>query len=572
MTLKSNPGDTLPSIADEARAVIDRLLLKAEELVRSDPEQALRLADQAATACKRYPFDVVPYQKGLARSLHASASAYLDLANYGLALKLYSDALAIYQEIKDQSQIAAQLNNIGIIYAYCGVYDEALANLRAAESLLTERTPLDLKAEILNNIGFAYVTLGDYANAVPYLLKSLEAANLMKQGDKSANLIVQANIHDSLCQAYLALNNLDAALAAGLTSTALCHQSGDLRKEAEYLLSLGEVYVRLKDPEHAISCYQRSLGLARGHGFRREEADGLRKMGTLLSRSGDSVQAKRLLSEALSIAQEINIPREVYECHQALSSLYKQAGEFEKALEHYESFHQIKETLFNDQSDQRIKNLEMIHQVEQARRESEIYQQKSIELQKEIDERKKAQELTEVYARIDSLTGVFNRRHFFAIAQERIHDTFQQQAPLSILIGDLDHFKAINDRFGHLEGDRVLTAIAHKISAMLRKDDIVGRYGGEEFVILLPVTNADLAILVAERLRASIATMKISADYPALRTTISIGIASLQGDLGQDEQSLERLLSEADQAMYAAKRLGRNRVIAFPLEEKNPEE
>ena len=552
-----------PRKVGEARSAIDRTLELAEGLIDTNPDQALRLADQAAAACQMHPFERKPYQRGLALSYRISASAYLNQGDFGQALKFHSKSLAVFRAVNDRAKIASQLNNIGTVYAYCADYAETLKHLRAAETYFDERTPADLKAQILNNIGFTYVVLGDNAHALPILMRSLEAAQSVPDAGLYKNLIALANIYDSLCQAYLVQHDLEAALQAAMKSTAICRQIGDLKKEAEYLLILGEVYSQMGNLEQASDCFQQTLTLAREHGFRREESEAYRRLGILHGSLGDYAQAIRLLEDALAIASEIKIQREVYECHQAFANLYKEEREFEKALEHYEKFHQVKEMVFNDQSDQRLKNLEILHQVEQARREADIHQLKSIELQREIEERKKAQELAEILASTDVLTGVFNRRHFFALAEHWIEESLRKQTPLSTLIIDVDHFKMINDRYGHQVGDRALAAIARKISSTVRKVDIVGRYGGEEFVVLLPETDPNVAEIIAERLRSVIETLEISPANPDLRATISLGIAGLDSSDAPDELLLEKLLEQADQAMYAAKRLGRNRVVNF---------
>ena len=553
-----------PLKVSEARKEIDRLIDLAEKAVDKAPEQAIRLAEQASAACQAPPFDKKPYLKGLADSYHTSASAHLNQGEFGQALKFHTDCLSVYQAINNRPKMASQLNNIGIVYAYCGNYAEALDHMRAAEKFLGDRTPLPLKAEVLNNIGFTYVVLGDYANAIPILLTSLATIKKVRHVAKSRHAIKQAHIYDSLCQAYMAQNDLGAALQAGMKSTAWCKEIGDLKTESEYLLILGEVYLRMNNQDEADTHYQQALVLARVHGFRREESEAYRRLGILHSLQRQYAQANQFLSDALAIASEIKIKREEYECHQALAALFKATGEFEKALQHYELFHQIKETVFNDQSDQRIKNLEMLHQVMQARREAEIHQQKSIELQREIVERKRAYELVEHLASTDSLTGIYNRRHFFSLASQQIAIAIQAQAPLAAIILDVDHFKMINDHYGHQEGDRTLTTIAQKISATLRNEDVVGRYGGEEFAVVLPQTDRDQCLAIAERLRAAVETLVISPSHPDLKVTISLGIATLSpGAPFEPHLMLERLLDHADQAMYAAKRQGRNRVSVY---------
>jgi len=549
----------------KTKAAIDQQLLRAQDLVKSDPKQALQLSEEAGVACQLPPFNKRPYLAGLARSYYARASVYLERADYGQSIRFFSDCLTIYQTLKDHRQIASQLNNIGIVFAYCGAYDEALKNMLAAEKYISPEFSQEFKAEVYNNIGYTYVALGNFQVAIPFLLISLQIAESL-DSEQPTNLTVLANIHDSLCQAYLAMKELEPALQSGIRSVDCCRKNEDYKKEAEYLLSLGEVYLLQENFPEANACYQAALQLARQHGFRREEADALRRQGELHSRQGHWELAVELLQTALVIAREIKIQREVYECHYALAKIFKSTKQFENALEHFEQFHQLKETVFNDQSDQRIKSLTMIHQLEQARRETQIHQQKSLELMHEVEERRKAQELAEHISRIDSLTGMFNRSYFFARVQQHISESNPDREPSSILIMDLDHFKRVNDNYGHLEGDHTLISVTTRINQVLRKDDIVGRFGGEEFVVFLPRTSLEMAQTIAERIRLAIEELVVSPSCPELRVTTSIGVASLQAGGKQEKLLLEQILYQADQALYLAKSQGRNQVCIFTQE------
>jgi two-component system cell cycle response regulator len=160
----------------------------------------------------------------------------------------------------------------------------------------------------------------------------------------------------------------------------------------------------------------------------------------------------------------------------------------------------------------------------------------------------------------DQLTGLHNRRYMSRHLDTLIDSAKKSEKPIAFLILDIDYFKAVNDTHGHDMGDEVLREFAHRISANVRGIDLACRYGGEEFVVVMPDTDMSLAWSVAERLRASVETapFHISRAPHTLGITISIGIAGSEGS----NDSSEALLHRADQALYKAKRDGRNRVVA----------
>ncbi|MDR7270528.1 diguanylate cyclase (GGDEF)-like protein [Pelomonas saccharophila] len=151
----------------------------------------------------------------------------------------------------------------------------------------------------------------------------------------------------------------------------------------------------------------------------------------------------------------------------------------------------------------------------------------------------------------DSLTGALTRRALFTTGEAELSRARRQGRPLSVLMLDLDHFKQINDEHGHLVGDRVLADFVERAHAVLRRPAVLGRYGGEEFVALLPDTDAEQALAVAERLRASPA-----ADAALPRCHVSIGVAT-----AQFEDTLDSLINRADAGLYQAKARGRNQVV-----------
>lgn len=163
--------------------------------------------------------------------------------------------------------------------------------------------------------------------------------------------------------------------------------------------------------------------------------------------------------------------------------------------------------------------------------------------------------LMQTYKTQDPLTDALNRRAFVTELEKEVGYARRHNEPLSLLMFDVDHFKQINDRFGHIAGDRVLRAIAARVREVKRKEDAFARFGGEEFVILLRATDAKRAYATAERVRVAVESLEVEVDGYPVNCTISVGAATL----GEGADSAEGLVNLADKRLYRAKDLGRNR-------------
>jgi two-component system cell cycle response regulator len=160
----------------------------------------------------------------------------------------------------------------------------------------------------------------------------------------------------------------------------------------------------------------------------------------------------------------------------------------------------------------------------------------------------------------DALTGIYNRRYMDDHLKHKIAEIAQTAKPVSVMIFDLDHFKKINDTYGHASGDRILKGVAERVATSIRDIDLLARYGGEEFVVIMPNTPAEVAVTVAQRLcdRLAEKTFAIPGRSDGLAVTASIGVATTMDPV----ETVDGVLGRADAALYAAKQAGRNRVCA----------
>jgi diguanylate cyclase (GGDEF)-like protein/PAS domain S-box-containing protein len=175
----------------------------------------------------------------------------------------------------------------------------------------------------------------------------------------------------------------------------------------------------------------------------------------------------------------------------------------------------------------------------------------------DMTQQKKVEAQLRELATLDALTGCFNRRHFLELGSTEVERAARYSRPVSVAMMDADHFKNINDCFGHAEGDRALRAIAEACRRTMRKSDVFGRFGGEEFIVLFVETELEPARLATERMLAEVAALTLEHEGVPIPLTLSAGVAERR-----DNETLEALIKRADDALYLAKKEGRNRVVS----------
>ena len=182
----------------------------------------------------------------------------------------------------------------------------------------------------------------------------------------------------------------------------------------------------------------------------------------------------------------------------------------------------------------------------------------NLELQQALEREKRL-------ACTDGMTGLCNHRYFFELAAREFHAAVRHRHPLAFLMFDMDDFKKVNDTLGHAAGDKLLVRVAQTAVAQVRASDVVARYGGDEFIVMLPYASAQQALHVAERIRAGVATLRVETDKDPFAIMVSNGIAEIRHE--PVDENVERIIQRADEALYKAKQSGRNRTVIFGQDE-----
>lgn len=518
---------------------------------RGDPEEAVARFARALELQRE-----LGLARDVATSLNNLGFVYsTDLAQYDVALEHHHDALAVRERLGDSSTIALSLNNIGIVHARMGqhplarsYYERALAIRRA----LAERARI---AATLDNIAESYRDEGD----LPRALASHRDSYLIRRTIDDPSALATA--HRNLGSVYAAL---------GLGDSARVHLTEALR-----------------------------LGEAMGdHGLR---VRNLLALAAFEQRLGRVIAAESLSRRALQVAEAMPSRDLVRRALESLAAAQEARGEYRAALATHRRFKATSDSIFTEGTGRRIAGLE--RKYEAVRRERALAALQRAEAEQALTAQRRTVQrnsfaalalllaiglylvhrrrtertaLAEELSVTDPLTGVRNRRFVQQTIASDVSGVARRHrasppgvvpadSDVVFLLIDIDHFKRVNDQYGHAAGDRLLQAVARQLTAILRDSDVVARWGGEEFLVVSRFTNRDRAPELAERIRRKIETLETTLPGGAvIRVTCSIGFAAFPFSRSAPESvGWEGVVSIADLACYAAKRDGRNAWATF---------
>ena len=516
---------------------------------------------------------LVAHGDGASRALIARGAEHEQAGRLAEAATAYEAARATAERSGDREALAEALAQIGYLQYYRGEMNEALVNLQRAYDLA--RAAGDEKAQraILGNIAHVYADtkVGQYDRAIEYYRQ----------------LLAQ-------------------------------HQaSGAGEGVADTLYNIGSTYERKNDLGAALDFYRRSLAAEERLGRAEEAAYVKRSIGATLGKLGQYDQALPVLDDALRVLAARNDRNGVINVRQSRGIVHRRAGNLSAAIADLEAtrawYTQQKNSRFLEKTEEELAlvyaasgrwrdayDARTRHAALQRELAEKLREEHTSRLRVQFDTERKEQEnralvrqnaaaarirrlqtvililaaaivavLAYLMVRLtrdrhrmrdmamtDELTRLPNRRHFLAVAEEQLQHARAANAPLALIAFDIDHFKRINDTWGHAVGDAVLQRVAQACRGALRPNDHIGRTGGEEFMALLPGASEADALAIADRLRAAVEALGFGGLAPTLRVTISAGVATRDG-----EDTLARLSAVADELLYRAKELGRNRVV-----------
>lgn len=464
------------------------------------------------------------------------------------------EAENFYQNINDENGLMWIYNEFGRLYYFLSDYSSALSYYFKTLELSRKLGNTNREAASLNNIGLLYYSIGQFEEAIQFLKQALEITT--RTGDKW----VEGFIMGTLAEVHYQIKEYEKALEYGLKSLELARANGTPTLTCGTLIALSWTYFEMKEFEKASDCLNEAYDTAQKAQDLRGMSEALRGKGEQANRKNLPNEALPLLLDALEAAKTMGERAFESHCQRALAETYNQIGDYKNAFEHFKKHYELERTIFNEKSDLIMKTLSVSHHLEMAQQEAEIYRLRNILLQKEIEDERKVKKTLEHLANHDPLTGLFNRRTFFKHGEKILKMSIKTKQPFSLMMLDIDHFKNVNDKYGHIVGDNVLKILASLLRQHLRKIDLICRYGGEEFTIIIPGMGVVESEKIANRLCRKIEEYNFLIVKETIKITVSIGVAEPPKD---SLISLDELITFADKALYNAKQNGRNRVSTY---------
>jgi diguanylate cyclase (GGDEF)-like protein len=492
----------------------------------------------------------------LALGLRFVANLNLRRSDHLTCLHYLIEALEIFSALDNARQMAACQNEIGSAYLALGDCADALEYFEA--SLNTSERLNSQKGRQVNMMCIAQAQrqLGQFDQALEYAQRSLILIHEFENRQDAC----EAQSFIGEVQTLIGRRALESgetlqattAFEAARTSLSEALEGANAQTNPEYqavaLTGLVGVLTDLQRFETASRLGQDALKIATKLQNPAVRARTLVAMGRLRLRSERPSQALESFKQALEVFETLGQRDEAAQVHRELASAHKILEQFAPALHHFERFYELDAQVRSQGAERRAQALTVKVDLERAHFEAELHRVRASELSA-LNERLERQ------TREDGLTKLSNRRHLEEFMRAAFSAAQTDATALSVVLLDIDHFKAVNDRFSHATGDRVLQAVADLMREHINLDELAGRFGGEEFVLVLHANPRD-TYERAEKLRQAIQDYDWASIEAGLEVTLSLGW-SAQTNL----ENHERMLSNADAMLYAAKRAGRNRVM-----------
>jgi diguanylate cyclase (GGDEF)-like protein len=534
--------------------------------------------------------------KSMARTLNTLAEAERYLGNYVIALDYSIRGLKLHEQLDDPIGHAKALMGAGIIFRHIGSYEKSLEHIHRAHLLYKKMNDANGIAKTSNEMGFIYTRLDQFDQARSFYQVTID------QPEKKLDPQTLATALREMAVIYLESGDYESAKVMAQKAHKIYQNENEKSKASISARIIGNIYRAQQDNTNAIAYYRESLSFATEIGSEIYQIKAQTPLAGILI-GENTEEAVDLLKKALELSIKIDSISQKLYIYRELRKAEKSRGNIAESLHYAEEEIALSKIIQEEREDnelvlvkaklyshkkemelESLKEITKLDQIELIKKKSQIEiaeQQRKIselELTKNkyasialssllaicllvvifisrrfIHSRNHNKELGYLAAR-DPLTNCYNRRFLFDLMNRDFAD-LELLGEYCIILADIDQFKAVNDNYGHTAGDSVLRAVSEILQDSIRQNDIVARFGGEEFCIVLPGASQDQAMRIAETIRQKIET----SHFEDITVTCSFGVTSIEFNA----KAPKELINQADLALYKSKSNGRNQVTLW---------
>ncbi len=537
-----------------------------------------------------------------AEKTEQDAESHIRNQRYREALEALASAKSVYEQLGDVEKTVDLTRQIAVVHFNLGELDKALGYatraVTACENLGNPKTT----ASANYALGMIYRDLKEYDLATRHFQKTERLA------DQTGRVEMRALAVNEIGNIMLLRDRPDRALEVKKRALELGYAAGSSYVISSCLHDIGVVHLQKGNYPEALRFFRRALQVGRDNNYKREIVVCLLNIGAIQRLLGQSDEAVETLQEALEYSEELNIKPSSEEILASLSGSYAELGHWRQAYESLGRAYRLREQIFSDEKARNIGETYARFETSQKDRENEILKRDNrimdLELTRRLTQRNlllvvailaiivvivllnrnrvkskanrqlaaanraimaqkaeldEANQRLDLLARTDWLTGLPNRREMTERIAKELAGEFGLFRPFVLILCDVDDFKAINDRYGHGTGDSVLRTLGQRLRDLLRGYDSAGRWGGEEFLLLLPASEIENGTAVALRIHQDISQCVFDCDAAGLTLTMTFGVVLCDNP----HKSIEEYLKAADRALYRGKQQGKNQVVTF---------
>jgi len=549
----------------------DQLLHRADEVKGVNPTEFSTLMGQLDEQSATFS----PAQQQFLQYLKGWRSAYA--GDYARAIPPLEQIVQESRDVTLRFRASATIANVQAVATH---YDEAFAQLGRLQTLLPEVTDKDARQQGLLVIGYLYNQVGEYDLGLSYADRAAAEDSSVRAACRSTQVRLEALYRSGRLQADMTQPFVNAI--------ATCGEIGEVLWANLIRVYLARFYIDQGRNADAIKLLSSYYDETRATRYRRLIAEYDAWLARAYENQGQPATARQFALRVVADASSQNQYTEpMVNAYRLLYQLALEQSDIKSALAYHEQYAAADKGYLDDVSARQIAYERAKHEAAANRLQIDALNKQNEVLQLQQQLGKKAVETSRLYiallivmavfiglfayrtkrsqlhfmklSRVDGLTGIDNRPYFIVQAERALEASRKVEQEVCVILCDLDHFKSINDKYGHATGDQVLRQAVDACRNHLRASDLFGRIGGEEFCILLPGCSLADARQRCEQLRAAIATVTTDGDNPSSTVSASFGVAAT----ASSGYELRQLLAHADAALYRAKYAGRNCVVLY---------